>query len=262
VSESNAPIQVRCDVKIGIIGAGAIGGGLARKLTKLGHTVSIANSRGPATLAALATDTGARAVAVPAAVKDAELVVVTIPQKNVPLLAKDLFDDVPASVIVVDTGNYYPSFRDGRIDEIENGSTESGWVARHLGRPVLKAFNNIMAHSLAEGGLPAGTAGRIALPVAGDDRRAKGILIGLIDELGFDGIDAGNLDESWRQEPGTPVYCTDLDAAGVRAALARADRQRSPKLRELSIAKMRELPAGSTAADIIHLVRSIQLDEP
>jgi predicted dinucleotide-binding enzyme len=247
-------------MKIGIIGAGAIGGGLAGKLVKLGHTVTIANSRGPDTLAALAAQTGARAVAVRDAVKDVDLVIVTIPQKSVPLLPKGLFKDVPESVVVVDTGNYYPSFRDGPIDAIENGATESGWVAEQLGHPVLKAFNSIMAHSLTHGGLPAGAPGRIALPVAGDDARAKGILIGLIDALGFDGIDAGNLDESWRQEPGTPVYCTDLGASGVRAALARADRKRSPERRELAIAKMQELPAGSTPADLIRLVRAVQLD--
>jgi predicted dinucleotide-binding enzyme len=248
-------------MKIGIIGAGAIGGGLARKLVKLGHTVAIANSRGPDSLAAVAAETGARAVAVVDAVKDVELVVVTIPQKSVPLLPKGLFEGVAESVVVVDTGNYYPSFRDGRIDAIENGSTESGWVAQQLGRPVLKAFNNIMAHSLTEGGLPAGTPGRIGLPVAGDDARAKRILLGLIDQLGFDGVDAGRLETSWRQEPGTPVYCTDLDAAGVRSALTRADRQRSPKLRELSIAKMQELPAGFAPAEVVRLVRSIQADE-
>ena len=127
-------------------------------------------------------------------------------------------------MIVVDTGNYYPSFRDGTIEEIESGLTESGWVAKHLGRPVVKVFNNIMAHSLAEGGLPQGAKGRIALPVAGDDSRAKAVVIGLVDALGFDGIDAGTLDESWRQQPGTPVYCTDYDADGVRRALSVADR--------------------------------------
>jgi predicted dinucleotide-binding enzyme len=135
-----------------------------------------------------------------------------------------LFRGLPEAVIVVDTGNYYPSFRDGRIDAIESGMTESGWVAQQLGRPVVKAFNNIIAHSLAEGGLPAGAKGRIALPVAGDDRRAKAVVIDLIDALGFDGIDSGSLDESWRQQPGTPVYCTDLDVDGVRRGLSQADR--------------------------------------
>lgn len=244
-------------MKIGIIGAGQIGGTLARRLAKLGHSVSIANSRGPASLATLAVETGAKAVSVPDAAQGADLVVVTIPQKSVPLLPKDLFRDVPAEVIVVDTGNYYPSFRDGTIAEIESGLTESGWVAKHLGRPVLKVFNNIMAHSLAEGGLSPGAKGRIALPVAGDDPRAKAVVMGLVDALGFDGIDAGSLDESWRQQPGTPVYCTDYDADGVRRALSRAERVRSPELRESSIAKMQGLPAGSTPRDIVNLVRAM-----
>jgi predicted dinucleotide-binding enzyme len=211
-------------MKIGIIGAGHIGSTLARKLNRLGHTVSVANSRGPASLTALAAETGAKAVSVTDAVKGVDLVVVTIPEKNVPLLPKGLFRGLPEAVIVVDTGNYYPSFRDGRIDAIESGMTESGWVAQQLGRPVLKAFNNIIAHSLAEGGLPAGAKGRIALPVAGDDRRAKAVVIDLIDALGFDGIDSGSLDQSWRQQPGTPVYCTDLDVDGVRRGLSQADR--------------------------------------
>jgi predicted dinucleotide-binding enzyme len=86
---------------------------------------------------------------------------------------------VPEEVIVVDTGNYYPSFRDGQIAAIESGETESGWVAKQLGRPVVKVFNNIMAHSLAEGGLARGTKDRIALPVAGDDPKAKGVVIAL-----------------------------------------------------------------------------------
>jgi predicted dinucleotide-binding enzyme len=93
---------------------------------------------------------------------------------------------------------------------------------------VVKAFNNIFARSLAEGGRPAGTPARIALPVAGDDERARKVVLRLVDELGFDGVDAGSLDESWRQQPGTPVYCTDLDAEGVRRALAQADRARAP----------------------------------
>jgi predicted dinucleotide-binding enzyme len=158
---------------------------------------------------------------------------------------------------VIDTGNYYPSFRDGPIDAIESGMTESGWVAQQLGRPVVKAFNTIFVQSLADGGVPAGTAGRIALPVAGDEAKAKEIVIRLVDALGFDGIDAGSLDESWRQEPGTPVYCTDLDAEGARQALSRADRSHSHMLRELALQKFQQLPQGSTHQDIIRLLRSL-----
>jgi hypothetical protein len=97
------------------------------------------------------------------------------------------------------------------------------------------------------------------LPVAGDDRRAKAVVIGLIDTLGFDGIDGGSLDESWRQQPGTPVYCTDLDVDGVRRALSQADRTRSRQLRELVVAKMQQLPAGSTQRDLVLLARSVQV---
>jgi hypothetical protein len=218
-------------MRIGIIGAGQIGGTLARRVTALGHDVSIANSRGPETLAALAKETGARPVTAHEAARAGEVVIVTIPLKNLARLPTDLFDGVPADVVVVDTGNYYPRQRDGRIDPIERGTAESRWVADRLGRPVVKAFNNIYARHLLERGKPKGTAGRIALPVAGDDKRAKDVVIRLLDQLGFDGVDAGSLDESWRQQPATPVYGTDLHAEGVRKALAAAKPERSPEFK-------------------------------
>ena len=209
-------------MKIGIIGAGNIGGTLARRLAELGHEVRVANSRGPETLAALAAETGAQAVSAQEAARGVDLVVVTIPQKNIPSLPADLFADTGPEVVVVDTGNYYPRQRDGRIEAIEAGLPESRWVEQQLGRPVVKAFNNIYARHLLAKGQPAGTARRIALPVAGDDATAKAIVLRLVDELGFDGVDAGGLDNSWRQQPGSPVYAKDYDAAGVRRALAEA----------------------------------------
>ena len=124
--------------------------------------------------------------------------------------------------MIVDTGNYYPS-RDGRIPEIDGGLTDSEWVARVLGCPVVKAFNNIMAESLAKRGVPADSPRRICLSVAGDEGRAKEVVLRLIDAVGFDGIDAGTLADSWRQQPGTPAYCRDLDKGGLKAALAQAD---------------------------------------
>jgi 8-hydroxy-5-deazaflavin:NADPH oxidoreductase len=217
-------------MKIGIIGAGHIGGALVHRLTTLGHEVSVANSRGPATLSALATETGAKAVTVQEAVRDKDLVVVTIPEKSVAALPKDLFDTARPDTIIIDTGNYYPQ-RDGRIEEIERGTTESRWVSKQLGRPVVKAFNNIYAQHLLDRGKPAGAPGRIALPVAGDDAKAKGTVIRLLDELGFDGVDAGTIDESWRQQPGTPVYGSDHDAKGVREDLAKASPERRPEFR-------------------------------
>jgi predicted dinucleotide-binding enzyme len=218
-------------MKIGIIGAGQIGGTLTRRLTGLGHEVFVANSRCPETLADLAAETGATAVSVPEAVRGVDLVVVTIPEKNIPDLPPGLFSDTPDRVVVIDTGNYYPRQRDGRIQAIEAGLPESKWVAQQLGRPVIKAFNNIYARHLLELGRPKGAAGRIALPVAGDDAAAKAILLKLVDELGFDGVDAGELDESWRQQPGTPVYAKDFDAEGVRRALSEASKDRTPEWR-------------------------------
>jgi predicted dinucleotide-binding enzyme len=218
-------------MKIGIIGAGQIGGTLTRRLTELGHTVLVANSRGPESLVDLAKETGAKAVPVKDAVRGVDLVVVTIPEKNIPKLPAGLFADVDPQVVVVDTGNYYPRQRDGRIDGIEQGLLESRWVVQQLGRPVIKAFNNIYAKHLLQLGKPRGTPGRIALPLAGDDDKAKAVVMRLIDELGFDAVDAGSLDESWRQQPGTPVYTKDLDAEGVRRALAAAKRERTPEWR-------------------------------
>ena len=218
-------------MKIGIIGAGQIGGTLTRRLSALGHEVLVANSRGPSTLAELAKETGAKAVSATEAARNCDLVVVTIPEAKIRDLPKNLFAGVRDDVAIVDTGNYYPRERDGHIDEIEAGMTESRWVERQLGRPVVKAFNNIYAKHLLEFGRPEGSPGRIALPVAGDNDKAKRVVLRLVNELGFDGVDAGGLDESWRQQPGTPIYGADFDAAGVRKALAEASSERTPQWR-------------------------------
>lgn len=218
-------------MKIGIIGAGMIGGTLARRLTALGHEVFIANSRGPETLADLAAETGATPVTPHEAARSGEVIIVTIPEAKIRELPGDLFVGVPDDVVVVDTGNYYPRQRDGRIDEIEAGMTESRWVATQLGRPVVKAFNNIYFKHLLERGRPAGAPDRIALPVAGDRPEDKAIVLRLIDELGFDGVDSGTLDESWRQQPRSPAYVADLNAEALRRALAEATPERLPEFR-------------------------------
>jgi len=215
-------------MKIGIVGAGNIGGNLTRRLVALGHEVSVANSRHPETLEALAAETGASAVLAADAADGADVVVVTIPLKAVPDLPADLLDGAADDVVVIDTCNYYPQQRDGRIDGIEDGMTESRWVEQQLGVSVVKAFNGIYAEHLLTRALPAGAAGRIALPVAGDDAAAKAVVMELVDSLGFDPVDGGGLDDSWRQQPGTPVYGSDLDADGVRRALAEAVPGRGP----------------------------------
>ena len=178
----------------------------------------------------LGRETGAKAVTVRDAARAGELVVVTIPEGKIPDLPKDLFAGVSDDVVVVDTGNYYPQ-RDGRIAGIEDGMTESRWTATQLGRSVVKAFNTMNYKRLLERGRPKGAPGRIAMPVAGDNQCAKQIVMRLIDELGFDPIDDGGLDDSWRQQPGTPVYDVDRDAAGVKHSLMEASPTRQPEWR-------------------------------
>ncbi|MFF5365247.1 NADPH-dependent F420 reductase [Streptomyces scabiei] len=219
-------------MKIGIIGAGNIGGNLTRRLTALGHDVSVANSRGPQTLTALAEETGATAVPVEEAARGAEIVVVTIPLKAVPDLPSGLLDAAADGVVVIDTGNYYPRQRDGRIAAIEDdGLTESRWTEQHLGHPVVKAFNGTYAQDILDLPRPAGAPDRVALPVAGDDEAAKSRVRALIDELGFDTVDAGGLDDSWRQQPDTPVYGLRGDTEAVTKALAEASPERTPDFR-------------------------------
>ncbi|MCW2714791.1 MAG: putative dinucleotide-binding enzyme [Frankiales bacterium] len=218
-------------MKIGIIGAGNIGGNLTRRLSALGHDVAVANSRGPQTLSELAAETGARAVHVGEAARDAEVVIVTIPQKNVADLSDGVLSRAADGAVVIDTGNYYPQQRDGRIEAIESGTTESRWVADQLGSPVVKAFNGIYAAHLLDAGRPPGAEDRRALPVAGDDATAKDVVIALLDELGFDAVDAGGLDESWRQQPGTPVYGASADVQEVRRLLEQASPERTPEWR-------------------------------
>jgi|SRR5215469_3294406 len=132
--------------------------------------------------------------------------------------------NVPKDTVVVDTGNYCPRQRDGRVTEIEAGLPESRWVEQKIGHPVVKAFNNIYVYAkhLNDLGRPKGAADRIALPIAGRQSQSEGIVLRLVDELGFDGVDASRLDESWRQQPGTSVCAQDFDAAGVHRALEQA----------------------------------------
>ncbi|MCQ9180515.1 NAD(P)-binding domain-containing protein [Streptomyces sp. IBSBF 2953] len=219
-------------MKIGIIGAGNIGGNLTRRLTALGHDVAVANSRGPQTLTDLAKETGATPVAVGEAARDAEIVVITVPLKAVPDLPSGVLDGAADGVVVIDTNNYYPQQRDGRIAAIEDeGLTESRWVERRLGHPVIKAFNGTYAQDILDRPLPAGDPGRIALPVAGDDEAAKAKVRALIDELGFDTVDAGGIDDSWRQQPDTPVYGLQAGTEAVAKALAEASPERPASFR-------------------------------
>ena len=154
-----------------------MGGTLARRLAALGHHVSMANSRGPETLAELATETGAVPVPITEAGRDADVMIIAIPEKNIPDLPEGLLDSLPEGGVLIDIGNYAPQQRDGRIDELENGVIESRWVEAHLGHPVIKAFNNVRPPSLLTLGKPAGTPGRVALPVAINEQVARRLWI-------------------------------------------------------------------------------------
>ena len=146
-------------MRIGVIGAAGMGSTLARSLARLGHDVAIANSRGPESLTALAAEIGATPASVVDVATAAEIVILAIPTKAVAELPRGLFANVPSSVVVVDVGNYHPELRDGRIEAIDRGMLDSQWVAQQIGRPVIKAFNNILATSLLEKAVPKGNEG-------------------------------------------------------------------------------------------------------
>jgi 8-hydroxy-5-deazaflavin:NADPH oxidoreductase len=241
-------------MKIGIIGAGNIGSALAGHFHRVGHTVRIANSRGPETLQDVARKTGVKPVPLSEVGTGVDLLVLTIPHKSVPSLPEDLLAKLPATSPIIDTGNYYP-LRDGTIPELAAGMVESEWTSRSLGRPVIKAFNNIVADSLLHKGLPKGSTNRIALPVAGDDSKAKERVMALIDQIGFDVLDAGPLSDSWRYQPGTPAYCPDPTIQQLSALLKRANREKSPANRNKAAKMMAKLPVDFPPQELVRAAR-------
>jgi predicted dinucleotide-binding enzyme len=218
-------------MKIGIIGAGNIGRILAERLSRSGHEVSIANSRAPETVDASALSTGAAAVWASEAAKDAEVVIVSVNFGQIPDIG-GLVANAPADAVIIDTSNYFP-LRDGVIDAVENGQVESEWVQEQYGRPIVKAWNTITTASFRDKAYVADPASRIALPIVADDEAQRAVGMRLVEETGFDAYDAGVIADSWRQQPGTPVYTNDLTAQELPAALARAQRDRSALRRDL-----------------------------
>ncbi|WP_404285319.1 NADPH-dependent F420 reductase [Glutamicibacter arilaitensis] len=217
-------------MKISIIGAGAIGGNLARRLSEAGHDVLIANTRGPQSIEAEVTATGARPVSAESATQDRDVVILAVPFGVQPQLKK-LLAAAQESTVVVDTSNYYPGMN-GHIEAVVDGQVESLWSQEHLGRPVVKAWNAALAETQRNMGQPTGASDRIALPVAGDSDRARATVMQLVDESGFDAYDAGVLAESWRQQPGTPAYCTELGLEELEHALLAAEKDKAPATRD------------------------------
>ena len=212
---------------IGRIGAGMIGSQVARLAVAAGYDVVISNSRGPETLSTLVAELGpkARAGTVFDAASSGDVVVVAIPLKD--------YGKVPVEPlkgkVVIDTGNYYPA-RDGRIRELdEEATTTSELLQRHLpASKVVKAFNHIYAAQLTTDGQPAGTANRRALVMAGDDGQAKATVSRLLDQFGFDTVDAGPLKEGWRIQRDTPGYGPRRTAPQLRQDLSAARRYIEP----------------------------------
>lgn len=210
---------------IGLIGAGHIGGQIARLAIRNGYDVVVSNSRGPATLSGLVKELGPRARAATAhdAARAGDIVVVTIPLKNIASIPVEPL----AGKVVIDTNNYYPQ-RDGRIPELDNESTTTAeLLQKHLPKSkVVKAFNHIYAQELTTHGQAPGTPNRRALVIAGDDETAKATVARIIDEFGFDTVDAGALKEGWRIQRDTPGYGPRRTASELRGDLAAAKRYR------------------------------------
>lgn len=210
---------------IGLIGAGHIGSQVARLSVAQGHHVVLSNSRGPDTLADLVKELGplARAATVAEAARAGEIVVVTIPLKNIASVPVDPL----VGKVVIDTNNYYPQ-RDGQIAALDDESTTTAELLQsHLPHSkVVKAFNHIYAAQLTTEGKPAGTPNRRALAIAGNDASAKATVTALLDSFGFDAVDAGPLAEGWRIQRDTPGYGPKQNATELRAALAAAKRYR------------------------------------
>jgi predicted dinucleotide-binding enzyme len=221
-------------MNFGVIGPGDIGQVIIRKLRDTGYPVKMANSRGSESLKDLARKTGAIPASLEQVVQDVDMLFIVVPQKAIPELPKGLLNKAQKETIVIDVGNYYP-FRDGRIDELENGLTESVWVERQIGRSVVKALNTIPSKALMRAGRPAGSGDRVALPISGDNAKAKEIVAQLIDRIGFDSVDVGTIAESWRQQPGSPVYCTNPTKEELRLWLRKVDRSSLPTNREKAL---------------------------
>ncbi|ROQ60397.1 hypothetical protein EDF36_1534 [Rathayibacter sp. PhB152] len=218
---------------IGIIGAGSIGSTIARRLSRRGHDVLIANSRGPETIDDAALRTGARALTAADAAQGVDVLIVSVPMNRNADIA-EYVRSAPEGAVVIDTSNYYP-MRDGSVREFEDGVPESVWLSGLFGRPVAKAWNAITSQSFDAKATEPGDPARVAVPVAADRDEDRAVAMRLVEDTGFDAVDAGVLAESWRQQPGAPVYCTDRTRDEMPKWLAAAQKERVPQRRDLAM---------------------------
>lgn len=240
-------------MRFGIIGAGPIGSNIAKKLFDNGHDVKIADARGIERLKR--KNLTGKPVIVEDVIKNIDVLITSIPFHALPSI-RNIIDKVAEEVVIVDTSNYYPQMS-GKIEEIENGMVESVWVSKHLGRPIIKAFNNFLAYTLEHHGTPEGTHGRIAIAIAGDDLIHKQTIMGVANDLGFDAVDSGSLNDSWRQQPGTPAYCTELTKEELTLALTKANKEKAPFLRDKVMEKLVSSGGTFSIHDVVKANREV-----
>ena len=249
-------------MKIGIVGAGNIGSTLVRKLRASGHGVRVANSRGPESLSGLAAETGATAVTAAEVAAGVDVLIVSVRFQQLTAL-KPFIGAVASDSTVVDTSNYLPvavalpaQYGASPVEAIDAGQPEAAWLQEQWGRPVIRAWNALDASTLADKGKAHGEPGRLAVPVAGDAAESKQLVMRLVDDTGFDAVDAGTIAESWRLQMGTPAWCTELTADQLRGALGLADREAAPKRRDATRQIISTWQDASNFKDWLRLYRA------
>ena len=238
-------------MNIGIIGIGAIGGTIARKLVTAGHTVKAANSRGKDAARVFASEIGAIPSDLSEIGEGVDVLIISVPYGAIPDLPGSVFDSLSNDAIVVDTGNFYPEVRSEKIDGLGDGQVESLWLSSLIHRPVVKTFNNLLAHSLAELGKEKGEEGRLAMQVAGDDPQQKKLVMELVDQCGFDPFDAGTLEDSWKMQPTSAGYCCDYTVDELKAVKERSNQtpEAVAKRRAYVMTHFNELTGGDYSYD-------------
>lgn len=248
-------------LRIGILGVGSIGKTIALRLVAAGHTVRVANSGDPKTVSDDVIATGAKAGWTEEVIKDKDVLILSIPFFKIPAL-KPFIAIVSKDTVLIDTSNYYPGKegyyrgRDPKVEGLDNTIAESEWVQKQIDHPVVKAWNNILAETLLKKNHPKAHPERLAVAVAADRPRDLELAAELVELTGFDAFHTGSIADSWRQQPGAPVYCTDMKARDLPAALAVAERSRLPARRDFAMAVIEErlsdgtstLPAGYIAS--------------
>ncbi|KAJ4854322.1 NADP oxidoreductase coenzyme f420-dependent domain-containing protein [Trichoderma breve] len=241
MAATDQPPKTDIPRQIAIIGAGVVGTALATQLIHAGNSVSISNSRGPESLRDVERTTGAKAMDTKRAVSEADVVILAIPMSGILPLQPLLQSSLRPDTILIDACNYYPT-RDGNIQPLDEGVVESVWMSKTFSHPVVKALNNIVALNIASSSKTKGSPKRVALPVSGEDDKSVAVVMELVEAMGFDAFNAGQLADSWRQQPGQPAYCTEPNLKELVSLLSSANRDGVSAKRDQGMALAQKLP--------------------